>query len=305
LPSKWSKFSENAQHDNMRDKPVGSHLQHKKGVLTMWEKLQALYRTYWLDRPFPPGRTIGGYTIHTVLGVGAFGIAYLASPAQSDTLVVVKQTKPSRRGHPKGLDLQLYEKKVLESLAHPRIPQVREHFVADGLGFLVLSYIPGATVEELLFAHKQQFSEADAVRLLRKLAGIVEHLHQRGIIHRDVRIPNVVLQDGEPYLIDFGLARFVGDPPTYTDHPFAEYPAEKQLKRAVHPASDLLALGHFLLFLLYSTYEADESMPERSWREELSLSPAVRSILEKLFHSADGYHSVTALIADLEQYLRR
>lgn len=271
----------------------------------MWKRLKSLYQTYWQDRPYPPGHTVGRYILHSVLGVGSYGIAYLAQTAASAAPVVVKQTKPSRRGHPKGLEMQLYEKRVLESLNHPRIPQVLEHFVEDGLGFLVLSYIPGPTVEELLFELHKRYSEREAICLLRKLAEIVAHLHQHDIIHRDVRIPNVVMKDGEPHLIDFGLARFIGDPPTYTAHAFDDYPEEKKLKRAVHPASDLMALGHFLLFLLYSSYDADESLPERSWREELSLSPAVRSILEKLFHPADGYPSVTALIADLEQVFQQ
>ncbi|UFJ42276.1 protein kinase [Brevibacillus humidisoli] len=269
----------------------------------MWEKLLTLYRTHWLDRPYRPGQTLGGYTIRSVLGVGSYGIAYLASPLHADTQVVVKQTKPSRRGHPKGLGMQLYEKKILESLDHPQIPQVVEHFVQNDVGFLVMSYIPGITVEELLFDKGQQFGEAEAVRLICKLARIVDHLHQHDIIHRDVRIPNVVMQNGEPYLIDFGLARFIGDSPTYTDDPFDHYPAEKQLKRAVHPSSDLLALGHFLLFLLYSTYEADESEAERSWQEELSLSPPLRTILQKLFQIDGSYSTVAELIDDLDHFL--
>ncbi|MBO8162627.1 MAG: protein kinase [Brevibacillus sp.] len=269
----------------------------------MWRKWKEVYHKYWLDRPYRPGRKVGGYQIESVLGIGSYGIAYLASSPSADGLVVVKQTKPSRKGHPKGLAMQQYEKNVLESLQHPQIPRVVDHFVLNGQGFLVMSYMPGVTVEQLLFEYKRKYSEVDAVRLVRQLAGIVDYLHRQGVIHRDVRIPNVVMNGSRPYLIDFGLARFLGDPPTYAAESLDEYPEEKQVKRAVHPSSDLTALGHFLLFLLYSTYEAEETQPERSWREELSLSPDLRAIVEKLFQNEGGYRSASELIHDLDRFL--
>ncbi|WP_139488791.1 serine/threonine protein kinase [Brevibacillus dissolubilis] len=268
----------------------------------MWARLRAWYHSVWTDRPLQVGQHVHGYRIDTILGVGSYGIAYLATKISSGERVVLKQVKPSRAHDAKGLPMQQYEMNVLLSLHHPRIPRVLDHFVWEDHSFMAMSYIQGQTVEDYLFEQGGTFTEVDAVRLVRKIAIIVQELHQQGIIHRDVRIPNVILQDGEPYLIDFGLARFLGDPPTYIADNLDDYPEEKQLKRQVHVESDLYALGHFLLFLLYSTYEPTGEA-EKSWEEELTLTPEIRGMLHRLLQIGQAYESVGGFLQDMDAYL--
>lgn len=90
----------------------------------------------------------------------------------------------------------------------------------------------------------------------------------------DLRIPNVLVKDGEIYLIDFGLARKIGEPAP--DHfPvrngfYRRGTASRQFK-AAEVSSDLLDIGHFMLFLLYSAYEPKKNSgpsEERSWQDE-------------------------------------
>jgi serine/threonine-protein kinase len=267
----------------------------------MWQRWKAWWNQVWVDRPYLPGAMAGPYRIKSVLGVGSYGIAYLAD--NGGTEVVLKQVKPSLRNHPKGEAMQRYEQKVLQSLDHPQIPKVLDHFQYKKDSFLVMSYMKGQTLEELIFEKHRAFTEYEAVSLVKKIADIVHYLHQRGIIHRDVRIPNVILSGGTPYLIDFGLARFLGDAPTYVSEQLGSYPEEKRLKRKVEPASDLYAFGHFLLFLLYSAYSPADGQPERSWEEELTLSPQLRLMIRRLLQIDPPYADMAEWIAHLEGYL--
>lgn len=267
-----------------------------------WHQLRATLQT-WLDRPLRPKKNLGEYRIETVLGAGSYGIAYLVRHEKSDTLYVAKQIKRSRNGKPKGLAMQEYEAKVLKSLQHPLIPRFIEQFAYQNKSFLIMSYIDGVPLEDVLFTHGKIYNEKEALILLKKIAQIVQALHEQGVIHRDVRIPNIILLNDEPYIIDFGLARFLGDSPSYEARDLAEYPLEKQVKREVHPKSDLYALGHLLLFLLYSAYEPAHS-EEKNWEEELALRPPLRTMLRKLLQLDEPYESVQELVNAIDQLLQ-
>lgn len=269
----------------------------------MWQRWNTWYNRIWLDRPLSPGTILGTYRILSVLGSGSYGIAYTAEHLGNKETVVLKQVKPSLRGKPKGEEMQRYEQKVLESLAHPQIPAYIESFRDGRNSFLVMSYVHGQTLEDLLFDERRVFTEREAVSLVKQVALIVRYLHQQGIIHRDVRIPNVIWRENQPYLLDYGLARYLEDQPTYISDALDAYPDEKQIKRRVEPASDLYALGHFLLFLLYSGYDADNSQSGKSWEEELALSPAVHHMVRKFLQLDLTYADVDACLADIEAYL--
>jgi serine/threonine protein kinase, bacterial len=269
----------------------------------MWKQLCAWWNLNVRDRPYKPGTLVGSYRIEEVLGMGSYGIAYRAVHLPSGRVVVIKQVKPSLRRSPKGEAMQHYEQRVLAALSHPQIPRWLESFRHGNDSFLVMSYIAGPTLEELLFEEGTALSEWEAARLMRQVGELVAYLHEKNVIHRDIRIPNVIWQEGRLHLIDFGLARFRGDPPTYIAQDLSDYPEEKQLKRQVEPTSDLYALGHFFLFLLYSGYRADENQPERSWEEELTLSPQIREMIRRLLQIDPAYDSVEEWLADLDGYL--
>ncbi|GED72752.1 serine/threonine protein kinase [Brevibacillus reuszeri] len=271
----------------------------------MWDQFITWWNDTIRDRPYRPNTKIGDYRILNVLGIGSYGIAYLAIHTQTENHVVLKQVKPSLRGTPKGEVMQAYEQKVLSSLSHPQIPKWLSSFRYRKDSFLVMSYLEGPTLEELLFDHQIVVDEQISARLMRQIGELVAYLHNQGLIHRDVRIPNVIWQNNTPFLIDFGLARFVGDNPTYSADDLSVYSSEKQLKREVAPSSDLYALGHFFLFMLYSGYTANEHEPERSWEEELSLTPALHQMIRRLLQLDPRYDDVQEWLIDLDSYLVR
>ena len=78
--------------------------------------------------------------------------------------------------------------------------------------------------------------------------------HSEGIIHRDLRIPNILMKENQISIIDFGLAKWKGE----DDERATTYEGEQALMREVQFRSDFYALGHFSLFLLYAGYESNE-----------------------------------------------
>jgi serine/threonine-protein kinase len=257
-----------------------------------------------VDRPFRPGRLLGGrYQVRRVLGMGSYGISYLCEDRRDGRRCVVKQVRPSKRGGRKGEPVFEREAAVLERLAHPAIPRLIDRFADGGGLFLVMEYKHGRNLEDALFADNRTFSTAKALRVLRELCDIVAYVHRRGFVHRDVRIPNVMIgDDGRLALIDFGLACPVGD------HAAANldadrlngYPEEKKIRREPVFASDFYAMGHLLLFLLYAGYEAKPGQPEGSWEEELDLPPRLRAFIRRLLQLDEPYGDIGDVIRELD-----
>lgn len=274
--------------------------------MTWRHKLSFAWRTVksWVvDRPFAAGRVIQGrYRIVTVLGVGSYGISYLCKDLAREQEVVLKQVKPTRMQDGKGRPIFEYETEMLASLDHPAIPKLLARFEADGQLFFTMEYMRGKNFEDLIFEEGRRYGEREALAVVRELLDIVAFLHEKGIIHRDVRIPNVILAEGRLRLIDFGLARRLGDSPTLIADDLDAYFEEKQIRREVAYTSDFYALGHFLLFLLYSSYESKDKQ-ERPWEEELSLAPVTQALLRRLLQIEEPFGDAGEVRAALESAL--
>ncbi|KAF0995072.1 serine/threonine-protein kinase [Geobacillus sp. TFV-3] len=251
----------------------------------------------WFDRPHRSGEILHGrYEIIEELGMGSYGIAYEGRDLHTGRLVVVKQARQTKGED--GRRLLRREADVLARLRHPQIPMLHDLFVERGQPYLVMEYINGETVEDRIFKQEAKYTEQEAFRLLKDVLEIVRHVHAFGIVHRDLRIPNIIWRDGTVVIIDFGLACRIGEPVDFRD----DDPLEKRLRRESHPRSDFYALGHFTLFLLYSAYEPT-SDEEKSWEEELDLSLNARAILRKMLQLDPPYDNVDELLGDVDQLL--
>ncbi|MED4301914.1 serine/threonine-protein kinase [Geobacillus stearothermophilus] len=251
----------------------------------------------WVDRPHRGGEVLlGRYEIIEELGMGSYGIAYKGRDHLTGRLVVIKQARRTKGED--GRRLLQREADLLARLRHPQIPRLYDRFVERGQPHLVMEYIEGETVEDLIFKRGVTYTEQAAFQLLRDVLMVVCHLHTLGIVHRDLRIPNIIWRNGTVFVIDFGLACRIGESVDVRD----DDPLEKRLRREPHPRSDFYALGHFTLFLLYSAYEPT-SDEEKSWEEELDLSPNARRILRKMLQLDAPYDHVDELIDDVDQLL--
>ncbi|MGF7034954.1 serine/threonine-protein kinase [Paenibacillus mucilaginosus] len=255
--------------------------------------------TSWIDYPLREGRRLGGrYEIVRFLGMGSYGLTYLCRDSrEAGAEVVVKMAKPSKKEL--GRRLLQREHEILKKLQHPRIPAARGTFEERGRLCLVTEYIAGETVEDLIFREERRFTEEVSLLFMRELLEIVAFVHGQGYVHLDVRIPNVMVRGGDIHLIDFGLARRIGD--TEGQEPFEN--DEMRRRRTPEAQSDLYAAGHFLLFLLYSTYRADWNSPEAGWEEELTVSEGTRTLIRRLLQEEPPYTDAVICMAELDRVL--
>ncbi|WP_063566202.1 protein kinase [Paenibacillus sp. O199] len=263
-----------------------------------WQRLLGL----WTDRPRRKGTKIAGrYTIYDLLGMGSYGLTYLCTDEQTGKDVALKESKPSKGR----LAVRLLDREadVMNRMDHSAIPKLLDVFTYRARSYIVTEYILGETLEQCIFEQGRKYTEQDCLELVKQLLAPIVHVHEQGYIHGDVRIPNVILRDGQVHLIDFGLARRMGEPllPELKRR-MRELPEPEDELAA--PDQDLQDLGHFLLFMLYSAYEPEKGRKPASWQEELKLTPEVHDMLERLLGLRPGYEGgALELQADIDRVL--
>jgi serine/threonine protein kinase/formylglycine-generating enzyme required for sulfatase activity len=153
-----------------------------------------------------PPAPIGRYRVGRVLGSGTYGVVFKAYDDILERWVAIKVPKPAIIKAAGGIELYLKEAQALARLDHPHIVRVYEaEMTGDGSCYIVSQYIEGRSLAARL--EESRLSPVEAAELVATLADALQHAHEKGIIHRDVKPANVLLDDsGEPYLADFGLA---------------------------------------------------------------------------------------------------
>jgi serine/threonine-protein kinase len=249
------------------------------------------------EKPLKASEIIcGKYMIDEILGKGSYGFTYLVID-QSDNIFVLKQLRKYKMLEETGRNAFKREAAILKELNHPAFPTFYEQFEENHKQFIVMEYKEGKTFEDLIFKDNISFSESEAFKELYHILLLVQYIHEKEYVHRDLRIPNILKNNEDYYIIDFGLARNCHDQ-TSTIEEKVNF-LEKRLFREVAFKSDFYALGHFLLFLLYSSYEP-VSKKQKSWEEELLISPFAKKVLRKMLQIDEPYEEVRQLINDVK-----
>lgn len=157
----------------------------------------------------------GQYIIKKVIGGGGFGETYLAEDTEENRLVVIKTLNREQREKPDFAERQKKFRKEALDLSkcyHPHIVQVYDNFPEDGLWAIVMEHIDGddlAAYVENYTAENGYLSETEALRYIDQIGQALECVHERKLLHRDVKPNNILLrrESKEAVLIDFGLAR--------------------------------------------------------------------------------------------------
>jgi serine/threonine-protein kinase len=138
------------------------------------------------------------------------GVVYLAHDTKLDRQVAIKSLPAELMDNPKARSRFSSEARVLASLNHPNIATIYEELKeAEGVGFLVLEYIPGDTLAERIGRKKLKVKEALTIGL--QIAEGVAAAHEHGVIHRDLKAGNIkITPEGKVKVLDFGLAKAVG-----------------------------------------------------------------------------------------------
>ena len=151
---------------------------------------------------------IGAYTIDGVLGKGEMGVVYRARQAHPDRVVALKVIRPGSLSRDVLRRFE-HEVRVLGRLAHPGIARIHEAGTADA-GDGAQPYFAMELVEGLPLLEHADGEGLDLrarLRLMAKVCDAVQHAHLSGVIHRDLKPANILVQDGQPKVLDFGVAR--------------------------------------------------------------------------------------------------
>lgn len=221
---------------------------------------------------------IGIYTIRNLLGEGRFGIVYLACDEDGNRYVI----KQLKKGMIKNRNKLLYEEMTLKKLHHVCFPRFISSFKDGDREGYVLEYIEGTVFEDILRKDRYQFKREEIYEVCEQLLNIVEILHNYGIVHRDIRLPNVIRKSNNQLsLLDFGLARFID-----SDH----YTKEQ----------DYWYLGDFLIHLYYSSYQKDNII-EEPWFNELDLISEEKVFLKRLMGIEESYNNIQEIREQLKR----
>src|SRR4051812_36106923 len=145
----------------------------------------------------PQGRKLGRFELLDVLGSGAFGTVYRARDPELDRVVAVKVPRAGNLGNGEQTERFLREARNAAQLRHPAIVPIHEIGQADGLPYLVSDFVQGMTLSDRLTARRP--AAAEAAGLIATLADALQYAHTQGVIHRDVKPSNIILDDaGQP-----------------------------------------------------------------------------------------------------------
>ncbi len=198
-----------------------------------------------------PLKNVAGYALERRLGRGAMGEVWLGRHVRTGRQAAVKLL-PSRADL-RGQALFEVERRAAARLDHPHILPIYEH----GEDYLVAAYVRGMDLRQRLRA---PMALPETLRIARALALALAHAHARGVIHRDVKPGNVLLDEqGHVYLADFGVAALIDDVTTLQNMSAGTrgYMAPEQSAGRAEKASDQYGLGRTLVAMLVGEPAAD------------------------------------------------
>ncbi len=211
------------------------------------------------QQEFELGSALPGYEIGVPLGCGSFGVVYAARHVRLDRPVAIKQLWPNLTADADARRRFAEEARVLASLDHPHVVRVYD-YVERGACALVLELVRGGSLSDR--QQRSRPSVSTACRLVVGLLGGLEHAHQHGVVHRDVKPANLLFtDDGVLKVADFGVAKIIDGRGSATATLTQSgclvgtpaYMAPEQLNPglgSVSPASDVWAAGAILYELL-------------------------------------------------------
>jgi len=203
------------------------------------------------------GRRLGPYRIVREIGHGGMGTVYIAErdDAEFDQRVALKVVREARSE--RVLRWFRSERQILASLEHPNIARLLDGGTTDdGIPYLAMEYIEGIPIDE--YCTTRSLPVDDRLALFLQVCAAVDFAHRRLIVHRDLKPGNILVADGIPKLLDFGIAKLLvpdGADLTATDTQqrvlTPEYASPEQIRgEPIRPANDVFALGVLLYRLL-------------------------------------------------------
>lgn len=262
------------------------------------------------------GQSLGQYKIGKLIGQGGMASVFLARQPSLNRDVALKVLLPEVANRPGFSERFTREAQAIANLHHPNILPVYDFGAEAGYIYLAMRYIPNATTLATRMTH--QLSTAEAARLTEQIAAALDHAHQSGIIHRDVKPGNILLDGDWVLLSDFGLAKIMADSSELTGAGTGLgtplYMSPEQAKgTAVDHRTDIYALGIILYEMLTGQVPHRGETPMGTVIKRISeplpmprainpqISPAIEQVLLKALatNPEQRYSSAGQLSVDL------
>jgi serine/threonine protein kinase/WD40 repeat protein len=227
------------------------------------------------------GEPLRGYRLLEQIGEGAFGVVYRATQPQIGREVAIKAVAPELANHPDFVRRFEREAQIVAKLEHPHIVPLYDYWREPDAAYLVMRFLRGGSVEDLLRSGPLDPERASSI--LDQVAAALSAAHRQGIVHRDVKPGNVLLDEvGNAYLTDFGVALEAGSPERSSGTMIRGTPGylspEQVRLDPASPRSDIYALG----IVAYEMLTGAAPFPESSLTALLDhhLRDAIPSVRE-------------------------
>ena len=278
------------------------------------------------DSVVRPGSRIGPFRIEREISRGPMGVVYLAHDTKLDRPVAIKSLPAEVMGDPKVLSRWKREARLLASLNHPNIATIYEELEqAEGVGYLVLEYVPGDTLAERIAGGEVKLEEVLSIGS--QIAAAMSAAHDKGVIHRDLKPSNIkITPEGKVKVLDFGLAKTVGERPSGQQSTAVTQPGhvigtpgymspEQALGSPVDHRSDIWSFGCVLYKMLtrrlpfsgqtISDVLASILTAEPDWETlPVEVGPVLRNLIRKCLEkdAERRYQSAAELYQELLDY---
>jgi serine/threonine protein kinase len=292
----------------------------RKGVLTNFQAEQLLQGKW-------RGFTIGRYKYLERIGIGGMGQVFLCEHLHTRRRVAIKVLPPAKAEQPAALGRFYREARAAAALQHPNVVRIHDISQDGEFHFIVMDYIAGPNLLDLV----KRFGPLDigrAASYVHQVAGALDYAFRSGIIHRDVKPGNVMIDGkGVAHLLDLGLARFLNDHADqltlkYDDKIVlgtADYVAPEQIENshAVDTRADIYALGSTFYFLLaghppFPTGTVSQKLLWHRTKDPTLISdvrpdvpPGLASILSRMMarDPKERYQTPAQVMSDLEHWV--
>lgn len=267
-------------------------------------------------------RLDGRYEVQEIIGVGGMSVVYKAYDNVDDRIVAIKILKEEFLNNEEFKRRFKNESKAIALLSHPNIVKVYDVNFGEKLQYIVMEYIDGITLKE--YINKQgAITWNDALFFMTQILRAVQHAHDKGIVHRDIKPQNIILlKNGNIKVTDFGIARFSrSETRTLTEQAIGSvhYIAPEQAKgEYTDEKADIYSLGVVLYEMLAGSvpFEADSAVSvalmqlQADAKKLTDINPDIPLGLEQVCIHAmqkdpmDRYQTATEMLLDIEEIIK-